>query len=40
MGRGSGQYWGNETSPFKGYGKQRRLNFRGVKLYADGWFSF
>jgi len=40
MGRGAGQYWGNKTSPLKDYGKQGRLNFRSVKLYADGLSSF
>ena len=36
MGHGSDQYWGDRIAPLKNYGKHGRLNFRSVKLYADG----
>ena len=36
MGHGSDQYWGDRIAPLKDYGKHGRLNFRSVKLYADG----
>jgi len=36
MGRGSEKYWGDKIAPLKHYGKHGRLDFRSVKLYADG----
>jgi len=41
MGHGSDPCWGDTIAPLKNYGKHGRLNFRSVKLYADGAvFSF
>ncbi len=39
MGHASDQYWGNTSVRLKDYGKHGRLNFRSVKLYADGSYS-
>ncbi|KAF9561313.1 hypothetical protein CPC08DRAFT_735580 [Agrocybe pediades] len=32
----STEYWGHKITPLINYGKQRRLNLRSVKLFADG----